>query len=110
MSLQDLPGSPAVKTPCVHGRGHEFDPWSEKRLDQKKEPKSTPFRSEFDVIVQRWEQNDKWKPKLRRILEKKKERKHGEETQRGSLIYSDAKSVGKLEIFLDVTLYLKWNI
>ena len=27
--------------------------------------------------------------------------------QRGSLIYSDAKSVGKLEIFLDVTLYLK---
>ena len=26
--LEGLPGSPVVKTPCFHCRGHGFDPWS----------------------------------------------------------------------------------
>ena len=25
----DFPGSPVVKTPCFHCRGHRFDPWLE---------------------------------------------------------------------------------
>ena len=28
LSWGDFPGSPVVKTPCFHCRGHGFDPWS----------------------------------------------------------------------------------
>ena len=53
-SLQELPGSPVVKTPCFHCKGCGFDPWLGKNLhamwcgQKKKKNQTVPTRETQD--------------------------------------------------------------